>query len=480
MTGTTVATDRVVELPRHEVYALFGTSDSAGWLFGARCDRVAEGATVSMRLPVGDGLGGESLDLLGRFSRVVPGSLLVIEHTQPWPGRLRLRFRSDGPRRTRVSVQASIPPAGLQWLLHRAGIPLPDPPDDGSIRIGAITTMSGPGAVYSMSAQAMAELAVEEVNADGGIGGTRLTLVTADDATDAAQAAFEARRMVQLGCRAIFVNTTSASFDAVRNAVEPSGVLLVHSVINEGGGDSPTVLRLGERPGAQLEALVAPTMRTTGARHWYLVGQDYVWSHGAHREARRVIDAGGGQVVGEELTPLGTTDFGAIVESIQVSGADLVISSLVGSDEVEFERAAERAGLRDTTRTVALVLDEATLSHMGEQAAEGLRTALGYFQDGPAAGNAELVARYRAARGSWAPPITALSETVYEAIHQYARVLHRDPHGSASEHATAWRTRRTARRGDVVGERNLLVPQLYTAEATGASLMIDGVADAHA
>lgn len=473
MTSTTVAAESSVHLGRHEVFALFGCSESAGWLFGARCDRVAEGAAVSMRLPAGQDDGRDGLEILGRFSRVVPGSLLVVEHTQPWQGRLTIRFTSLGVALTRVRVRAEVPPAGLQWLLHRAGVPLPDPPDDGSVRIGAITTMSGTGAIYSGSAEAMAELAAAEVNADGGVAGRRVTLLTADDATDAEQAAFEARRMVRLGCRAVFVNSTSASFDAVRAAVETSGVLLVHSVINEGGGSSPTVLRLGERPRAQVEALVAPTMRSTGGRRWFLVGQDYVWSHGAHRDARRAVAAAGGQVVGERLTPLGTIDFDEIVEAVQGSGADLVLSSLVGADEVAFERASVRAGLRETTRTVSLVLDESTLAHMGERAAEGLRTALGYFQDAPVDGNAALLVRYREARGAWAPPITALSETVYEAIHQYARVVHRDPDGSAAAHARQWRSLRRSRRADTVGARDLLVPQLYTAEASRSSLVID-------
>jgi urea transport system substrate-binding protein len=474
MNSTIVAAEHVVDLPRHEIFALFGASQSAGWLFGARCDRVAVGATVSMRLPVSHGA--DSLELLGRFSRVAPGSLLVIEHTQPWHGELRVQFRSVDPTRTSVRVRATVPPAGLLWLMHRVGVPLPDPPDDGSIRIGAITTMSGPGAIYSMSAEAMAQLAVDEINEDGGVAGRALTLLTADDATDAEQAAAEARRMVRLGCRAVFVNSTSASFDAVRAAVEATDVLLVHSVINEGGRDSATVLRLGERPRAQLGALVEPTMRDTGGRRWFLVGQDYIWSKGAHRDARGVIEAAGGQVVAERLTPLGTTDFEATVEAIQRSGADLVMSSLVGADEVAFERASLRGGLRDTARTVSLVLDEATLSHMGEEAADGLRTALGYFQDGPASGNTDLVSRYHAARGAWAPPITALSETVYEAIHQYARVLHRDPDGTAAQHAQAWRNSHRSQDTDVVGFRNLLLPHLYTAEARRASLLINGAA----
>lgn len=477
MTSTTVAVERVIELPRHEVFALFGRSESSGWLFGARCDRVARGVAVSMSLPVSQG-SGTGLQLLGRFSRVVAGELLVIEHTQPWRGRLRIKFIPLGPTRTSVRVRADVSSDGVQWLMHRVGVPLPVPPDDGSIRIGAITTMSGPGAVYSMSAESMATLAVDEVNADGGVAGRRLTLLTADDATDAEQAAFEAHRMLGLGCRALFVNSTSASFDAVRAAVGSSDVLLVQPVINERGRETATTLRLGERPSSQLETLVAPTMRVTGARRWFLVGQKYIWSQGAHRDARQVIGAAGGRVVGERLTPLGTTDFAPIIEAVQRSGADLIMSSLVGADEVAFERASLSAGLREQARTVCLVLDEATASHMGEDAAEGLRTALGYFQDGPATGNRELQERYRATMGEVAPPITALSETVYEAIHQYARLLHAQPDGSAADHAAEWRRQRSsALKGDRVGSRNLLAPQLYTARATRAKLMIDGASD---
>jgi urea transport system substrate-binding protein len=48
-----------------------------------------------------------------------------------------------------VQVRASVPPEGVHWLLHRRGIPLPEPPDDGALRLGAITTASGTGAYYS-------------------------------------------------------------------------------------------------------------------------------------------------------------------------------------------------------------------------------------------------------------------------------------------------------------------------------------------
>lgn len=471
---TFVAADRVVDLPVERAFALFGDPEAPGWLFGARCDRVVPGAAVSLHLPAdGRGLGGD-LSILGRFSRVVPGARVEIEHTQPWRGRLVLRFRGVGPRRTRVVVQMTLPPSGVDWLMHRAGIPLPEPDDDQAVRIGALSTMSGAGAVFAASSQAMAELAVAEVNADGGVAGRRLALLTADDATDPDQAAREARRMARLGCRAIFVNCTSASFEAARDALALTDVLLVHSVINEGGGETPRAIRLAERPRTQVEALIAPMMRASGARRWFLVGHSYVWSTGAHADARAAIARAGGHVAGERLAPIGATDFATVIEAVQRSGADLLLSSLNGESEVAFQRQSEAAGLRQTVQAASLVLDESTLSHIGERAAEGLRTALAYFQDGPADGNGELLSRYRSAHGPWAPPITTLSETVYEAIHQYARVLHRDPDGRAEAHARALLTR-TSAGCDAVGARTLVAPSLYTAVASRAELHIDDV-----
>ena len=213
-------------------------------------------------------------------------------------------------------------------------------------------------------------------------------------------------------------------------------------------------------------------MAASGGRRWFLVGQSYVWSHGAHAAAQRAIAEAGGEVVGETLRPLGTSDFSATVERIARSGADLILSSLVGADEVAFERQSEAAGLRESTRTISLALEEATLAHIGPRAGAGLQTALGYFQDSPVAGNSDLLRRYRRAYGVWAPAVTALSEIVYEAIHQYARVVHVDPDGSAAAHGRALRRHPVRPSPDSIGTRDLLRPRLYVAEARGSVLQI--------
>ena len=87
-----------------------------------------------------------------------------------------------------------------------------------------------------------------------------------------------------------------------------------------------------------------------------------------------------GSVAGEVYVPLGTTDFSRIIESIADSGAELILSTLVGHDEVFFERQCAQHGLRATTRTFALVLDEATQQLIGNSDADGVWAAFGYFQ----------------------------------------------------------------------------------------------------
>jgi branched-chain amino acid transport system substrate-binding protein len=164
-------------------------------------------------------------------------------------------------------------------------------------------------------------------------------------------------------------------------------------------------------------------MRTSGARRWFLVGDDYSWSHGAHRAARQVLPEARGVIAGESFVPLGTKDFEPVIDAITRSGADLVLSTLVGADEVAFERQCLAMGLRARCRTLSLVLDESTRERVADRAAAGLWTAFGYYQQLPTAENKAFLARYRDTFGPWAPPVSTLSESTYSALHLYGTAV---------------------------------------------------------
>ncbi|MDX6231135.1 MAG: urea transport system substrate-binding protein [Nocardioidaceae bacterium] len=410
-----------------DLYASFGSGVTGGWLLGAACDSVQPGAAVSAHIPLGaDG----DVVLLGRISSCVPGAKITIVHDQPWRGRIHLRFR-DEPGGASMRVSAELDDAGLAWWMEQRGWRQRTAMDPGTHRIGLLTSKTGPGAIFAIACEYLAHLAVDQINADGGIGGSCVELAVHDDATDPGRAAIEARQMVQGGCRAIIASVTSASFEAVRRAVAPVGIALIHPVLNEGGGGETNVFRWGERPLAQIQA-AAPLMGRDGSDpRWYHIGNDYSWSLGAHRAAVRALNETGGSVTHQAFTPLGTTDFTRLIERIRVSGTSRILSSLVGADEVAFERQLRESGLRDRCSVLSLVMEESTQERIGAKAADGIWTAFGYFGSLDSENNRELRRRYVDTYGTWAPPLSTFSESVHEAVLLYATAARSAQQGAA-------------------------------------------------
>ena len=161
-------------------------------------------------------------------------------------------------------------------------------------------------------------------------------------------------------------------------------------------------------------------MSLTSSRRWALVGSDYSWPRASNAAARRTIARHGGTVAGEWYAPLGTRDFAPLLERISRCGADLVVSSLVGADEVAFERQLHESGLRSRCRVLSLALDEATREHVGDRASEGLWTVFGYFEQMRSPSNTAFLRRYHDHVGRPAQPVSSISESMYEAVHLYA------------------------------------------------------------
>ncbi len=403
-------------------FGLFGAGAGAGWVFDAECDRVAVGAVVRMGAPLG-GPVADVVEIIGRITEVRPpspvrgyagqGGHIEIVHDQPWRGRMKLRFDAERGG-TRVRLFAELDEAGLEWLMRRRGLPAGRGSSQNP-RLGLLNSKSGLGSMFGAATDHMAMLAVEEINAEGGVRGRPVELLVGDDATDPAVGVAEARRLVRAGCRTILVATTSATYFAVSRALAGTEVLLIQPHMNEGGGTGPLRVQLGERHVDQLVAAAGPLMRAAGGKRWFLAGNDYCWPRSTHAAARRILPRSGGRVVGERYAAMGTRDFTQLIESVTASGADIVLSTFVGADAAAFERQCHAMGLRERCVTLAPAMDESTLEHVGAEAAPGLYAVSGYVEQLASAENAVLLHRYREAYGRWAPPLSTLSESVFEA-----------------------------------------------------------------
>jgi branched-chain amino acid transport system substrate-binding protein len=466
MAGLALSAEQHVDAPPGAVFAMFGATAGAGWLFDAACDRLVVGAAVTLRAPI-FGAAGEPVEILGRIAAVRPPSRIEIVHDQPWRGRLRLLVDPAGAG-TRVRLVADLDGAGLNWLMRRRGYPVSEGELAGTHPVGLLTSKSGPASVFASATEHVAALAVEEINADGGIRGVPVRLVVGDDGTDPALGALEAWRLVNAGCRTIMATTTSATFTRAAHELRDSGVLLVQTVMNEGGIGGELRVQLGERPEDQLRAAAGPVMDAAGGRRWFLAGNDYIWPQVVHGAARRVLAEQAGTVVGESFQPLGTRDFTPLIAQILSSGADVVLSAFVGADLVQFERQCLALGVRDRCRTLAPALDEPTRERIGDAAASGMFGASGYFEELPGEANAAFVRRYREMYGRFAPPVSSISESVYEALHLYAHAARRAGGDDPSATARELRSMRhdSFPRGDVaVDGPETFRQQLFVAEA---------------
>lgn len=463
-----IAVEEFASVAPRVMFEQFGRDTGGSWLFAAACDQVCRGAWVTLRAPIG---GGPPVDVLGRISELRHPSAITITHDQPWRGRIRLRF-AEAPGGTRIRLDAEVDEQGLEWLLRRRGHPVREPTTSGP-RVGVLTSRSGPGSLFASAAGNLAALAVDEINADGGLAGRAVELRFADDGTDPGTGAVEALRLARAGCRTIFLMTTSATYDAVSSALAGQDVLVIFANMNEGGGESRLRIRFGERPRTQLATAAGPLMRSAGGRRWFLAGNDYVWPRAVNAVARQLLPEHGGVLVGEGYAPLGGQDFTPLIERIAASGADIVLNTFVGADSAAFERQCYAMGLRDRAISLAPAMDEATLERVGERAARGIHAVSGYFQYLKTERNGTLLQRYRSSYGRWAPPLSSLSVSVFEAIHVWADVARRV--GSTEPHRVADEIRRgryEVPRG-TVGERD--GHRLHIAEAHGATFrpMVD-------
>ncbi|WP_128381903.1 substrate-binding protein [Streptomyces cavernae] len=466
-------------VPPHEAFGMFGRTGGPGWLFSARFERAEPGAAAGIDIPLPFAAPGGETTVRGtaRIVEMRPYRRIVLQHETPWTGRITITFARE-PGGTRVRTVTELDQGALGWMTGSLGRAVPDgesPADETCVAL--LTSMSGSAGLFGRAAANCAALAAEEINAEGGIGGRPVRVEVIDDRTHAATGLARLRELDQRrGLAAVVGVHSSATFNAVSRYARASGLLYLYTAANEGSRvQDGTLFRLGESVADQLAQAVPSLMRESGGRSWYLIGNDYSWPRAVCTRGRRIAERHGGHVVGERFVRLGESSFDDVLEDIEASGADLVLSSLVGWSSIDFERRFHAAGLRRRIRTLAPLLEESTREHLGA-AGSGVWSCLPYFSALDTAENADFLRRYRAAFGPWAPSPSALTESAYEGLQLFARAARKagSPQGGEVSRALHGLTLDGPRGRVSVGADGRLRQSMYLAEATATGFAIRG------
>ena len=295
------------------------------------------------------------------------------------------------------------------------------------IRIGILYSATGPAGVFGPPVENIAHLIEADLNAAGGILGRPVETVMADDGTDPEVGRAGMERLLDEEEVDVVIGThSSATRAAAKPLAEAAGVLYIYAALYEGGECSAVMFNTGEVPSQQLQTTIPWMMEDTGGTRWFLLGNDYLWPRRSFEWARQYIEAAGGEVVGEEYVPLGTTDFSSVAQRISAADPDLIFPALVGGDAIAFETQAFDFGIgQSAIPRLANIYEENVIGAMGPQVAAGMRVTLGYFKEAGGPQNAGFVERYLDTFGADAAPHATFSSHVYDAALLYAEAAAR-------------------------------------------------------
>jgi urea transport system substrate-binding protein len=290
------------------------------------------------------------------------------------------------------------------------------------LAIAFVVPMQGPTGIYGPSCLACAELAVEQLNEHSGIASRKVELVIVDGGQVPEKVAEDVARLVDAGrVEAVAGWHISAVRQAITHRVG-GRVVYVYAAMHEGRDDTRGVFMLGERPVNQLLPATGWMREQLGVGRWAVVGNDYVFPRVTAASARAALRDGPSSIVAETYVPLGTTDFRNVLAGLRRRDVEGVIMLLMGQDAVHFNRQFARAGLSAELARLSPAVEENTLLGGGAGANEGLYAAAAYFDGMGTTEGSELERAYYARYGEYAPPLNAIGESCYEAVHFLARM----------------------------------------------------------
>jgi urea transport system substrate-binding protein len=279
--------------------------------------------------------------------------------------------------------------ASLDALLARARPP---------IVVGLIHSQTGPLAISEQSLLDTEIMALEEINARGGIAGRLVKWEIADGRSDAATFASQARRLIEREKADVLVGGWTAECrKAMLAVVEEQKSLLIFPANFEGIEYSPHIVYAGGSANQVFPPAVRWCVDALKAKKFFVVGTEEVWSRCVAELSKDAIKASGGETVGEFYQPLVGGDAPALVELIRAAKPDVVLNMMVGDSNLPFYAALRRAGMTaDKLPVLAFSIAEDELRRFPPGDVTGHYSAWDYFQNTDRPENVEFVRKFKA------------------------------------------------------------------------------------
>ena len=264
--------------------------------------------------------------------------------------------------------------SGAMWLPGMARA-------QSAAKLGLLHSLSGTIAIAEASLVDAEKMAIDEINAAGGVMGQKIEPIVEDGASDWPTFAEKTRKLLERDKVAAIVGCyTSASRKAVLPVLSRSNGLLYYPTYYEGQEEDKHVIYTSQEATQSVIAAIEWMAKEKG-KTFFLVGSDYIYPRTCNKIAKPTIARVGGKVLGEEYAPLGHTEFSSIINKIKAAKPDCIYSTVVGGSNVAFYKQLRAAGLDGSKQTLlSTVVSENEIDGIGKDNAVGYYACMGYFQ----------------------------------------------------------------------------------------------------
>src|ERR1700748_2418659 len=218
---------------------------------------------------------------------------------------------------------------------------------DTDVTVGILHSVTGTMAISETGSVEAEKLAIDQINAQGGVLGRKIKFIQEDGASDWPTFAEKAKKLlVNDKCASVLGCWTSASRKAVLPVFEQYNGMLYYPTFYEGLEQSKNVIYTGQEATQQILAGLNWVTKEKGAKSFYLLGSDYIWPRTSNKIARKHIEnVLKLKVVGEEYFPLGHTQFNSVITQMKLTKPDVIYAIIVGGSNVAFYKQLKAAGI---------------------------------------------------------------------------------------------------------------------------------------
>lgn len=289
------------------------------------------------------------------------------------------------------------------------------------IKIGGLHDLTGGLNIYGIQQSQAFKLAVKQLNETGGINGAKIELVEYDTQSDLAKyTQYANTHILRDKVKALFGGLTSASREAVRPIAHKNRIPYFYSALYEGGVCDRYNFLTGVTPSQQLSVLMKWAIKRFGNK-FYTVAPDYNFGTISAHWVKYYAKQYGGEVVGEDFLPLSQSDFGATIQKIQMSKANVVVAIPVGSNQTSFFEQFAAAGLKDKIGVVSTNYGSGNQQVVvSPQAGKGIIASQNYFMVIDTPMNKKFIELWKKEYGEIKEPIISEANDTWNAVMLWA------------------------------------------------------------